>query len=76
PEVMLGFVESGMGISLVAAGAQTRHTVGVIYRPLATPTPIFEIAVAWRKGADSPILNQFLGVVNYQSVSRSTLSPI
>lgn len=64
PELMLGFVESGMGISLVAAGAQTRHKVGVVYRPLATPTPIFEIAAAWRKGADSPVLNQFLDVIN------------
>lgn len=63
PEVMLGFVESGMGISLVGASAQTRHKVGVIYRPLSTPTPVLEIAAAWRKGAASLLLEHFLDVV-------------
>ena len=63
PEVMLGFVQSGMGISLVAAGAQTRHTIGVVYRPLTTPTPILEIAAAWRKAVVSPVLEHFLAVV-------------
>ncbi len=63
PEVQLALVESGMGISLVAAGAETRHKIGVVYRPLAETTPILEIAAAWQKGHISPVLQQFLLVV-------------
>lgn len=63
PEVVLGFVESGMGISLVGAGAEVRHKAGVVYRPLVDPVPILEIAVAWRTGKTSPVLNQFLQVI-------------
>jgi DNA-binding transcriptional LysR family regulator len=60
PEVQLALVESGMGISLVAAGAETRHKLGVVYRALAETTPILEVAVAWRKGQISPVLENFL----------------
>ena len=63
PEVLLGFVASGMGVSLVAAGAKTRHNVGVIYRRLSTPTPVLEIAAAWRKRMLSPVLEDFLVLV-------------
>jgi DNA-binding transcriptional LysR family regulator len=63
PEVLIGLVESGMGISLVAAGAETRHKTGVMYRPLSDCVPNLEIAVAWRKGKTSLVLNQFLNTV-------------
>lgn len=60
---MLSFVESGMGISLVAAGAETRHKVSVVYRPLDT-VPMLEIATIWRKGEiSSNPLQDFLSVV-------------
>ena len=62
PEVMLSFVESGMGISLVAAGAETRHKLNVIYRPLDL-APMLEIAAVWRKGEISKVLHEFLSVV-------------
>jgi DNA-binding transcriptional LysR family regulator len=63
PEVLLGFVASGMGISLVAAGAETRHNVEVVYRSLTTSTPIVEIVAAWRKQDNSLALNNFLTVL-------------
>ncbi|BAZ12699.1 transcriptional regulator LysR family protein [Calothrix sp. NIES-4071] len=63
PEVMLSFVESGMGISLVAAGAEIRHKVSVVYRPL-DGAPMLEIAAVWRKGEISlKVLQDFLDVV-------------
>ena len=62
PEVQLALVESGMGISLVAAGAETRHKVGVVYRTLTEKTPILEIAAAWRK-EEFLVLQRFLRVV-------------
>ncbi|MEH2454708.1 LysR family transcriptional regulator [Nostoc sp.] len=64
PEVLLGLVASGMGICLVAEGAEIRHRAGVIYRPLSTPTPILEIAAAWRKQSVSLILKDFLVLIN------------
>lgn len=63
PEVLIGLVESGMGISLVATSAENRHKTQVIYRPLAEPVPNLEIAVAWRKEKNSLVLNQFLDIV-------------
>lgn len=63
PEVLIGLVESGMGISLVAAGAETRHKTRAMYRPLSDCVSNLEIAVAWRKGKTSLVLNQFLNTV-------------
>jgi DNA-binding transcriptional LysR family regulator len=63
PEVLLGLVASGMGISLVATGAETRHSAGVVYRPLTTPSPTLETAAAWRKQSNSLVLNDFLMLV-------------
>ncbi len=63
PEVVISFVAAGTGISLVASGAQTRHTGGVVYRAIAESTPLLEIAVAWQKGRTSLILDQFLDAV-------------
>lgn len=63
PEVLIGLVESGMGISLVAAGAENRHKTQVIYRPLAEPVPSLEIAITWRKEKNSLVLDQFLDIV-------------
>ena len=63
PEVLLGFVASGMGVSLVASGAEARYSVGVVYRDLSTPTPVLEIAAAWRKHPVSAVLEDFLVLV-------------
>ncbi len=63
PEVLLGFVASGMGVSLVASGAEARHNVGVTYRSLSTPILILETAAAWRKQSVSSVLEDFLSVL-------------
>jgi DNA-binding transcriptional LysR family regulator len=63
PEVLLGFVASGMGVSLVAAGAETRHNASVLYRRLSAPTPVLEIVAAWREKTRSPVLEDFLALV-------------
>ncbi|MBD1999068.1 LysR family transcriptional regulator [Leptolyngbya sp. FACHB-541] len=63
PEVVISFVEAGAGVSLVASGAQTRHSAGVVYRAIAESTPPIEVAVAWHKQNQSPTLSQFLKVV-------------
>lgn len=63
PEVAIGFVGAGSGISLVAACYQERQSPGVVYRALEEPTPLLEIAVAWRQGSTSTVLSKFLDVV-------------
>jgi DNA-binding transcriptional LysR family regulator len=63
PEVVVSFVEAGAGVSLVASGAQMRHSAGVVYRAIAESTPPIEVAVAWHKQNHSPPLSQFLTVV-------------
>ncbi|NJN56627.1 MAG: LysR family transcriptional regulator [Leptolyngbyaceae cyanobacterium SL_5_9] len=63
PEVVVSFVEAGAGVSLVASGAQTRHNAGVVYRAIAETTPQIEIAAAWHKQNQSPVLCEFLEVV-------------
>jgi DNA-binding transcriptional LysR family regulator len=64
PEVLLSLVASGMGITLVASGAEMRHRIGVVYRPLSIPTPSLEIAAAWRKRSTSSVLKDFLVLLN------------
>ncbi len=64
PEVSLSLVASGMGITLVASGAQMRHRIGLVYRPLSILTPSLEIAAAWRKRSTSSVLKDFLVVLN------------
>jgi DNA-binding transcriptional LysR family regulator len=63
PEVLLGLVASGMGISLIVANVKTRHTAEVVYRPLTIPTPILAIAAAWHQNALSPTLENFLALI-------------
>jgi len=65
PEVVVSFVEAGAGVSLVASGAQTRHSAGVVYRAIAETTPQIEIAAAWHKQNSLPVLSQFLEVVRH-----------
>jgi DNA-binding transcriptional LysR family regulator len=60
PEVQLRLVESGMGISLVAANSETRHNANVVYRSLVDPIPMLKIAAVWYKKHQSRTLSQFI----------------
>jgi DNA-binding transcriptional LysR family regulator len=77
PEVQLALVESGMGISLVAAGAQIRHNLNVVYRPLVECVPTLEIAAAWRKRNIPIVLKQFLQVMHLDVfTSKTNVAPV
>jgi DNA-binding transcriptional LysR family regulator len=60
PEVQLRLVESGMGISLIAANSQTRHNANVVYRSLVDPVLMLKIAAVWHKKHQSPALLEFI----------------
>lgn len=60
PEAQLRLVESGMGISLIAASSKTRYNANVVYRPLVE-LPVLKIAAVWHKKYQSQALSDFIG---------------
>jgi DNA-binding transcriptional LysR family regulator len=62
PDLVLGLVAAGMGISLVPASVHKIRRPGVAYRPVLPSSAILEIAVAWRRDNGSPILKAFIEV--------------
>lgn len=57
-------VSSGAGIGIVAVPVvSTSRPGGVVFRPLREPTPVLNLAAAWRREDSSPNLQAFLGVV-------------
>ena len=60
---IVSLVSGGIGVALVPACVQVLQRAGVVYRPLAGPTPTVEHGVAWRRDDDAPALQQFLACV-------------
>jgi DNA-binding transcriptional LysR family regulator len=69
PQTVLALVEAGLGVSLVPASLQTFKRSGVAYRPLSPPGPALETVIAWRRGADLPLVQTFVRVA--REVARS-----
>jgi len=61
-QTIVGLVGAGLGVSLVPESVQELHGTGVVFRPLQAPTPLVELAVAWREGNASRLLANFLAV--------------
>lgn len=57
---LVAFVAAGLGVALVPASVQHLHITGATFKPLASTTGEVELAVAWRKGDDSPVLARVL----------------
>ena len=53
---LVSFVAAGLGVSLVPASVSNMTVEGAIYRPLAQDTTLVELAVAWRRDDDRPVL--------------------
>lgn len=64
PETLVGLVRSGAGVTLVPSSVQLRAGSGVVFKSLAGKLLQTEIAIAWRRGNDSPLLTAFLKVAN------------
>lgn len=58
-QMTLGFVASGMGITLLPESSTLPQT-GVTYCPVAPPVPNVQLAVAWQPHQRSPIVTSFL----------------
>jgi len=59
-QTIVGLVSAGMGYALVPQSVANLMRPGVEYRPLATPTPLVETGLAWRRDNASPVLHGFL----------------
>ncbi len=60
---VLSLVAGGVGISLLPANAQNLQRKGVVFRFIGEQSPIFQIAIVWRRNDSSVILRNFLEVV-------------
>lgn len=60
---LVSFVAAGMGVALVPASAQAMTVTGAVYRRLLGATHSVEIAMCWRRDADSPALRAALDVI-------------
>ena len=63
PQMVLGFVAAGMGVSLVPASARNISSRGVVFRPLRPAPRVLQAGIAWRRDNSSPMVNEFLNVV-------------
>ncbi len=66
---LVSFVAAGIGVALVPASVASMHVVGTAYRPLAAAVGEVELALAWRREDDSPVLLRSLAVI------RATIAP-
>ena len=60
-QAMVGMVGAGMGVAIVPESVRHLHTAGVEYRYLVDLTARADIAVAWRKDHQNPLVGQFVG---------------
>jgi DNA-binding transcriptional LysR family regulator len=60
---LVSFVAAGLGVSLVPESVEHMTVHGAVYRPLAREAAAVELAVAWRRDDDTPVLQRALDVV-------------
>jgi DNA-binding transcriptional LysR family regulator len=60
---LVSFVAAGLGVSLVPASVRNMTVQGAVYRTLVRDTTQVELAVAWRRGDDRPVLERALDVI-------------
>jgi len=66
--VLLALVAGGLGVAVVPASARALPIAGVVFRDL-TDAATVELALAWPRGADSPLVHAVLDTV------RACLAP-
>jgi DNA-binding transcriptional LysR family regulator len=59
---IMSLVGADVGVALLPGSVADLHMEGVVYRPVSDPTPQVPLAMAWRRGDDSPVLAGFLRV--------------
>lgn len=59
---LVSFVAAGLGVALVPGSVQQLRITGAAYRPLAGIAPTVELAVATRRGENSPAVRRVLAL--------------
>jgi DNA-binding transcriptional LysR family regulator len=65
---VLSLIAGGVGVSLLPANAMNLRRTGVVYREIQGQSPVFQMAIVWRRDNAMETLHNFLEVV--RSVSR------
>ncbi|MBC1241638.1 LysR family transcriptional regulator [Nostoc sp. 2RC] len=60
---ILGLVAGEIGVTLLPANVMNLQRIGVVYRKIQGQSPIFKMAIAWRRDNQSKVLANFLKVV-------------
>ena len=60
---LVSFVAAGLGVSLVPASVSKMTVEGAVYRPLVHDATRVELAVAWRRDDQRPVLVRALDVI-------------
>jgi DNA-binding transcriptional LysR family regulator len=60
---VLSLVAGGVGVTLLPANAMNLRRSGVAYRTIAGQTPLFQLALVWRRDNTSELLHNFLTIV-------------
>jgi DNA-binding transcriptional LysR family regulator len=60
---LVSFVAAGLGVSLVPASVRNMTVEGAVYRPLLDDATRVELAAAWRRADDRPVLARALDVI-------------
>jgi DNA-binding transcriptional LysR family regulator len=60
---LVSFVAAGLGVSLVPASVSNMTVQGAVYRPLVHDATRVELAAAWRRNDDRPVLARALDVI-------------
>lgn len=60
---LVSFVAAGLGVALVPASVEHLRITGATYRPIEGALPEVELAIAARRGDDSPVVRRVIDVV-------------
>jgi DNA-binding transcriptional LysR family regulator len=71
-QTIISLVSAGLGVALIPESLRHLGRTGVVYRPLREPSPLTEIALAWRARDARPALQRFIAAV--QAVAPKTRS--
>jgi DNA-binding transcriptional LysR family regulator len=63
PQMVLGLVATGIGISLVPASVRKTRPRGVVFRPLRPSPRILQTALSWRRDTASPLVADFVRAI-------------
>ncbi|MEY2684475.1 MAG: hypothetical protein RJA09_1619 [Pseudomonadota bacterium] len=70
---VVSVVSQGLSVALVPTALERSGMAGVVFRPLAEPTPLYDTHCLWKTDRDQGALGAFLGVVRQVAAGGGTL---